>query len=245
MIVYGHRGARGEAPENTLCAFRHALSLGVRHVELDLRLSADRQVVVIHDDTVDRTCRETGKVGDFSAAELAGLDARSIFPDWPAPCGVPTLASLFETCPEFQHFDLEIKSDTLEVLEAVGTALIDLIGRFKRTDSVLVSSFDPEALRIVRRLSPTLPLGYIGPESNPRFLAEALEIGCAAICIELQGSSREMVAEAHGRSLDVYGWTLNEDADIATFTAWGGDAVITDYPSRVLPRFQQNAGGQG
>ena len=75
MIVYGHRGARGEAPENTIAGCRHAFERGARHLEIDLRLSKDQQLVVLHDDRLRRTAAVRGKVSHYTAKELAALDA--------------------------------------------------------------------------------------------------------------------------------------------------------------------------
>src|SRR5687768_9710541 len=86
MILLGHRGARFEAPENTLPGFRYAIDLGLEAVEFDLRLTRDGEVVVIHDETVDRTTNGTGAVADLTLGEVQRLDARSIFPDWPESC---------------------------------------------------------------------------------------------------------------------------------------------------------------
>ncbi len=90
MLIYGHRGARGEAPENTLAGFHRALAAGASRVELDLRLSSDEELVVIHDETVNRTTDGRGLVAHKSVAELARLDARRAGPDWPDPQSVPT-----------------------------------------------------------------------------------------------------------------------------------------------------------
>lgn len=83
MIVYGHRGAKGEAPENTLPGFRHAYRQGVRHFELDLVLSKDGKPVLVHDLTTDRTTGHKGSVGQYSAAELSQMDARRNTSPWP------------------------------------------------------------------------------------------------------------------------------------------------------------------
>ena len=83
MIVYGHRGSQGEAPENTIAGCRHAVSRGVRHFEIDLRLSKDGHLVVLHDERLKRTAGAPGKVSDYTARELARLDARLSGTPWP------------------------------------------------------------------------------------------------------------------------------------------------------------------
>ena len=94
-FIYGHRGARGEAPENTLAGFELCLELGVRRCELDLHLSRDGELVVIHDPTLKRTTGRGGKVSEKAVADLVALDARQGGPVWPRPSPIPTLRELF------------------------------------------------------------------------------------------------------------------------------------------------------
>ena len=95
-LIYGHRGAKGEAPENTLTSFQQCLKHGVRRCELDLHLSMDGELMVIHDPTLKRTTDRRGKVVEHTAAELVTYDARKGGPGWIKPCPIPTLEELFE-----------------------------------------------------------------------------------------------------------------------------------------------------
>ena len=104
-LIYGHRGAKGEAPENTLASFQQCLTHGVTRCELDLHLSRDGELMVIHDPTLNRSTGRRGKVVEHEAAELVGYDARQGGPGWKIPCPIPTLAALFEQCP-FEHWQL-------------------------------------------------------------------------------------------------------------------------------------------
>mgnify|MGYP002041235553 FL=1 len=101
-LIYGHRGAKGEAPENTLTSFQECLKHGVRRCELDLHLSMDGELMVIHDPTLKRTTDRRGKVVEHSAAELVTYDARKGGPGWVNPCPIPRLEELFEKC-DFEH----------------------------------------------------------------------------------------------------------------------------------------------
>jgi len=111
LKVYGHRGAGGEAPENTLAAFRHAIERGVRYLDMDLRLSADNKMVVIHDKRVDRTTYDSGPVSRFTAREQAAMDARRSAPPWPRKreAGIPTLDRVLEKTPEAKGYYLEVQ----------------------------------------------------------------------------------------------------------------------------------------
>ncbi|MCF5352651.1 hypothetical protein GIW06_15345 [Pseudomonas syringae] len=108
-LIYGHRGAKGEAPENTLTSFQECLKHGVRRCELDLHLSKDGELMVIHDPTLKRTTDRRGKVNEHLAADLVTYDARKGGPGWVSPCPIPRLEELFEQC-AFEHWQLEVKS---------------------------------------------------------------------------------------------------------------------------------------
>lgn len=111
MQIIGHRGARNEAPENTIAGFTYAVELGLQAVELDVRLARDGQLVVIHDATVDRTTDRNGRVGDFTAPELGGMDARAAHPEWPERCGIPTLTDVLDVVGHLPRLLVEIKAD--------------------------------------------------------------------------------------------------------------------------------------
>ena len=110
-ILYGHRGAAGHAPENTLDGFLYARQIGVRAFELDVRFSADDQLVVIHDETLERTTHTIGRVRDFTVAQLNALDACA---SWPNPAGVPSLVAVLQSHHDLPAFQIEVKTDTPE-----------------------------------------------------------------------------------------------------------------------------------
>jgi glycerophosphoryl diester phosphodiesterase len=241
MLLVGHRGARGEAPENTIAGFAHALAVGVDALELDVRLSADGRLVVIHDETLDRTTNATGPVAALTAAQLAALDARGTCPTWPEPVGVPTLDDVLERFGARTRFAVEIKRDTPERLAGVAAATVDAMRRPGIAARAVVSSFEPEALAIVRRLAPELPRAYIGAYDAPRFLATALELGCAQADVPIATGSAEVVRAAQAHGLRVCGWLGNTSEAVRTLVAWGVDAITTDHPT--IARAELGAGG--
>jgi len=233
-ILYGHRGAKGEAPENTLTGFTYAQRIGVTAFELDVHLSADGELMVIHDPTVDRTTNGHGPVSGFTAAELAALDARAVFPAWPEPAGVPRLVDVLDAFGATQSFQIEIKTAPPDVLEIVARKLIDLIGRYGIDERVEVASFDPAVLEIVRRIAPELPRAYIGRYDTPAFLANALSLGCAGACIPHKTSTRATVDEAHAAGLHVTGWLGDTERELRLLLDWGVESITSDYPSVAL-----------
>jgi glycerophosphoryl diester phosphodiesterase len=236
VVLFGHRGAKGEAPENTLAGFAYGRRLGLTAFELDVHLSADDRLVVIHDPTVDRTTNGSGLVSSFAAAELAALDARAAFPAWPVACGVPALEQVLELIGDARQVQLELKTDEPTRLERKTGRLIDLLDRLRLRDParVTISSFDPLALEVARRLAPEMPRAFIGAYDAPGDLDTAVRLGAAVACIPLKSGSAAMVAAAHERGLRVTGWLGNSADDIARLLAWGVDEITTDYPTVAL-----------
>ncbi len=163
LEIIGHRGAKGEAPENTVAGFRHAQSLGLAGVEFDVRMAADGVLVVIHDATVDRTTDGSGDVSALTAAELAELDARGTCPGWPDRVGVPTLADALDVISTFTTIQFEIKPDTPERLETITAGVLREIHERGIERRSIVTSFDPGAIEIVQRLAPGSGTGVHRP----------------------------------------------------------------------------------
>jgi glycerophosphoryl diester phosphodiesterase len=239
MILLGHRGAKGEAPENTLAGFAHARAIGVEMFELDVRLSADGQLVVIHDATVDRTTDATGPVAGFTAAELARLDARGTCPTWPKSVGVPTLVEVLDAFADRGRFAIEMKQDEPERLARVAELVVREIDRHGLRQRVVMTSFDPVALEHAARVAPDVDRAYIGKYDAPAYLDEAQRLGCVEADVPLATGSAEIVREAHARGLRVCGWLGNKPEMLRTLVEWQVDAITSDFPSialRELPR---------
>lgn len=233
--IIGHRGAKGEAPENTLAGFAHARSLGLTAVELDVRLSRDNELVVIHDATVDRTTNATGPVADFTAAELGGLDARGTCPDWPEIVGVPTLDEALDALEGLSLIQIEIKSDVPERLELVAAGVLREIERRGLAQVTLVTSFDTVALEIVQRLSPEQPRSFIARPGDPDILKTCQRLGCTQGNIhQFRRHPAGIVDELHDAGLTVGGGPCPTVDDLDAAIALNMDAVTTDFPSTLL-----------
>ena len=198
-----------------------------------MRLTADHQLAVIHDPTVDRTTNAAGPVADFTAAQLAALDARASYPAWPHPVGVPLLAQVLDAYAATVRLAIELKTDTPEHLERVCTLLVGQLERFLPR-AFTVTSFDRTALEIMRRLAPNLPLAYIGKYDTPDYLETAIALGCRQADIPLRSGSPDTVAKAQAAGLFVVGWLGNTEADLEALAGWQVDGITTDYPTRAL-----------
>jgi glycerophosphoryl diester phosphodiesterase len=234
VLIYGHRGARAEAPENTLAGFRRSIDAGAPRVELDLRLSRDAELVVIHDETVNRTTDGRGLVAHKSAAELAGLDARRGGADWPDPQPVPTIARVLEEFPELAHLQLEAKPVDAGNRALMAARLAALYRDFALYERATVTSFDTGLLRAVGAADPRIPLGLVTDRTRPDPLKTARALGVRLLVLHWKLCTARRVDAAHEAGLDVSAWTVNEDAELRRLYALGVDSAVTDHPTRMV-----------
>lgn len=224
-LVWGHRGASGDAPENTLAAFRLAAEQGADGVELDVQLSADGVPVVIHDETLDRTTDGTGPVKDRTAAELARLDAG-------AGEHVPTLAEVLALlAPTGLEVNVELKN-SVEPYPGLEAAALDVVRAAGFEDRVWWSTFQHPSLRVLRGLAPDARVGFLHLEAllDPWLYAQRLDgaaLHPAWEALQVPGTI-EGCREAGVR---VHTWTVNTPE--ALRVCRGVDAVITNHPAAI------------
>jgi glycerophosphoryl diester phosphodiesterase len=239
-VLFGHRGAAYEAPENTLAGFSYAWEIGVRAFELDVRLSADQQLVILHDESLQRTAGVARKVGELTAAQLAELPAAGLFPGWHTKAAVPLLEDVLKTfAQQTKSWEIEIKSDSPEHLEILCPRLVDQIERFEIASRAVVTSFDPLALEIMRRIAPDLRRGFISHYDQPEHLETALRLGCCRACIPLHFSHKATVQAAHAAGLSVTGWQGDSVEMLETLLDWDVDAITSNRPSLALDFLRQ------
>lgn len=241
MIVYGHRGAKGEAPENTLAGFTHAYRHGVRHFELDLVLSKDGKPVIVHDLTVDRTTGHKGSVGSFTAEELAGMDARRNGKPWPRAVGIPSLETLLNDYPDFEHLQLEVKKDNRQRLNILCNRLIEVIQRRDLYNRVVITSSDPWFLQQARRRDTKVRIGLVTDRKFPKPVNAAARLHCDFLCIGWRICTEGIVTDAHRRGMHVSTWTVNRIHDMLQLEAKGVDSIITDYPTSTRMYFDNRS----
>jgi len=228
-LIYGHRGAKGEAPENTLNSFQQCLTHGVRRCELDLHLSRDGELMVIHDPTLKRTTGRRGKVVEHDADELVTYDARLGGPGSVQPCPIPRLAELFEKCP-FEHWQLEVKSASRVRAARTVLAIQALAERFGLLDKVTVTSSSREVLSALKRLAPQLSRGLVAEYAWLDPLKVAAHYGCDMLALNWTLCTPERLQKAQKQGLHVSVWTVNEPALMRRLADFGVDSLITDFP---------------
>lgn len=231
FLGIAHRGASGRAPENTHAAFAAALALGAEAIELDVQLSADGELVVIHDETLDRTTDGQGPVGDRSAAELMRLDAGSWFGAEFRGERIPRLADVLTQLRDRVTLNVEIKS--ARDLGVIEPKLAALVAAERATEWVVFSSFHAQGVRNMRAAAPWARLGVLCDQDPlPGGLELAIEIGAELLSPGRRWVDGRVVAAAHARGLAVWVWTVNEPGEIRRLIALGVDAIFSDYPER-------------
>jgi glycerophosphoryl diester phosphodiesterase len=232
MLVIAHRGASGNAPENTLAAFKKAVALGATFIETDLQLSRDARFVAIHDPTVNRTTNGQGAVHEMTLAELRRLDAGSWFGSEFAGERIPTLQEILEFSKKYDVvFYLEIKpSGSWGGEQALVSALRES-GEIPRT---VVISFDASIVNTMRKIEPTLMTGllYDGQIENP--LEKAISIGARQLAVRGDLVTPAFISEVHKKDLQMVCWTVNHPAHMRMLAAAGVDGIMSDYPDRLV-----------
>lgn len=237
--VIAHRGFSGVAPENTLTAIEKAIDVGADMAEIDVLLSRDRHVVVIHDDTLDRTTDGKGPVEDFSLEELRRLDAGTWFAAEFAGEKLPTLAEVLDLVRGRILLNVEIKTEavTPEVEGGIVDRVLRLIAERQMGEQVILSSFDPEALRQARQLDPAIRTASLYNKKLHRGM-DPLEVMAAVDSNGFNLSARQLDEEIlrachqQGRPVAVY--TVDEAAKMKRLIAKGVDAIFTNRPDRML-----------
>jgi glycerophosphoryl diester phosphodiesterase len=231
-IVFAHRGACAHAPENTLAAFELALAHNADAVELDVKLSADGQAVVIHDPTVDRTTDGHGRVRDLSLAQLKALDAGSSFSEQYRGERIPTLAEVFDSVGRRTLINVELTNYTTPRDNLVETVCA-LVRKFNLQKSVIFSSFFASNLTQAAAGLPEVPRALLA--MNGLLGAWARSFGFAfgeyqALHPYLKDVTPQQVQRVHRLQRRIHVWTVNLGEDIRRLFQWNVDGIFTDDP---------------
>jgi len=268
VLNIGHRGASGYAPEHTLPAYDLALKMGADYIEQDLQLTSDGVLVVLHDETLDRTARPTaesapgdctGLVREKTLAQIKTCDVGTWFnetyPQYAQPeyvgLKIPTLEEVFQRYGKSANYYIETKSP--ESAPGMEEELLRLMDEYGLTEpaadkwQVLIQSFSPASLQKIHDLDPSLPLIqlFFGTETSETIQARLDTTSAYAVGI---GPSKgdvdaALVEAAHARCLDVHPYTVNETAEMEQLIAIGVDGMFTNFPDRLEAILGKDAAG--
>ena len=247
-LVIAHQGGDGVWPGETMFAYQHAADLSVDVLEMDIHITADGALILMHDETVDRTTDGTGEIESMTLAQLKELDAAY---DWSPDDGatfpyrgqgitVTTLEEVFKAFPD-KHMTIEIKKTNASMIKP----FCALIREYDMQDKVLVASFYDDKLKEFRAECPEVATSsaknettvfvlmtkaFLGGFYSPKFYSLQVPEESGGITVLTQG----FVRAAHARNLAVEPWTINDEATMRKFIDWGVDGIITDRPDIMM-----------
>ena len=243
MLIVGHRGAGLQAPENTDTGFKAGYASGLRAFELDVQLTKDEQLAVIHDSTVDRTTDGTGQVSDMTMAELKELDAGVRY-GTSHKAKILSLSELYWEYKGKASFQVEIKKADGSKYAKIAQLIKELVDSTGMTDSTVVISFEPEALRAIREISPEQKMYYLTDLKSEETIGVASELGCVGVSVNWAECLDSCVSEAIAQGLEVYGWNIDKDEtrredNYKRALRLGINGVVSDAPSDALKYFRK------
>jgi len=259
VLVVGHRGASADAPEHTGPAYDRAVWAGADVLECDLQLTADDQLVCIHDASVDRTTggSSTGPVDSFTLAELRGMDFGSWFgPDF-AGADVVTLEeqiTCYRAADPTMQFYVETKTqpdqgDRMETLLVESLRRLDVVpdgAPDVRTSPVIIQSFDAESLNTIRRMEPSLPVAFLFNTPTPEIdSGQFPDVDVIAPNAAALATRPDLAAAAHAAGLEVHTWTVDDPSQMTTLVNAGVDGFFTNDPAIARAVVDQAGRGSG
>lgn len=235
MLIIAHRGASRYAPENTLASFEKALALGCDGIELDVHLTRDGRLVVLHDVTVDRTTGGHGPVAEMTWDQLRRLDAGSWFSDTFTGQRIPTLDDVLDILPDSMLLNVEIKGNPKG--DRLETQLLKTLSEWRPDGPVIVSSFYHERLQRLRALDPDIRIGILGDRIPPDPMGYVARLGLNAYSLHLDHRVLDpnIVKMVKTAGYRLYAYTVNHVNRAKTLSEWGVDGLFTDVPDRFTP----------
>lgn len=232
--IWAHRGASGYAPENTIEAFDKAVALGADGVELDIQLSHDGELVVIHDETLERVSDGEGNVRDHTLRELKSLDVSREIPSY-GTTRIPTLAEALE---ELRPTDLTVNIECktgIWFYPGLEEKMVKLVKSMGMTERVWCSSFNHKSVLKVGKLCPEMNCGFLIADVLAGAAKYTKQHGVQALHPALYHMQDEkLIEKCHKKGLEVHIWTVDESGDVRRLAQAGADAVITNYPDTAL-----------
>jgi len=241
VLVTAHRGFSGDAPENTLAAFKKAMEVGSDMMELDVRFSKDGQIVVMHDDTLDRTTNGRGKVSDYTLKELKQFDAGSWFAPHFTGEQIPTLIEVLELAKGKIRVNIEIKDESLgryKITDLADRALQE-VKKAGMEDQVIYVSFYPVALERIQERDSRLWVGLL--YHRPWNSLHEVTGGRSFPVLGLRNSylTKGKIDKIHQQGMKVNVYTVNSEEEMEQFIRWGVDGIITNHPDRLIKILQK------
>jgi len=221
----GHRGAKGYAPENTIYGFEFALNRGVNGIELDVHLSSDGEIIVIHDETIDRTTNGKGYVNKLSLSQLKAFRIEGEYE-------IPTLREVFDLVNHRCLINIELKS--YESVDKVVSLIEEYVSNKNwNFNQFLVSSFDWNAVQQVRFSNAEIPIGILTETDLNLAFSFAKFMKAEAIHPYFLLLTKENTTQIQVKGIQVFPWTVNTNEDIQKMQSFEVNGIITDFPDKI------------
>jgi glycerophosphoryl diester phosphodiesterase len=232
-LIIAHRGASGDAPENTLAAFRLAMDSGADMIELDLHQSKDGVLVVCHDLKLYRTARVKKTIKQLTLKELKRLDVGHWFHPRFSGETIPTLEEVLDLTKDRIRLNIEIKQGSL-FYPGIEKQLIGLLESFQTIGSALISSFDNRALEAVRSLNSDVSIGLLAERGHIKHLIrKASGLSASSLNLYTKMATPALVQEAHRHKLPVFVYTVNQVRLMQYYLLMDVDGIFTNFPDRL------------
>lgn len=242
ILVIGHRGALAYAPENTMVSFELALEQGADLIELDVHLSADGELVVMHDNQVSRTTDGCGHIKDMTVAEIKKLDAGVRFGEQFRGERVPTLPEVLAWARDRVPLVIELKGDPAPS-DGIESALVGMLHSHRMADRVTVISFWHGSVKRVKELEPSIATGILYAGHLVDTVGAARAALCDSVRVPAGYWTKELVDELHSVGLHTTAWQSEEDELTLRLARMGLDSIGTNYPDRMRACLDRNGLG--
>ena len=238
-LIFAHRGAKGTHPENTMIAFKEAQRVHADGIELDVRLTKDGHVVIIHDETIDRTTNGKGFVHEMTLQELKRFDASSTFKKSKEKVDIPTLDEFLQWFKKNNLLcNIEFKTRHLKEHELIEKT-ISLVRKYKVQEQIIFSSFNHYAIVYAYRMAPEIEIAPLirDPIFNPWIYADAIH--AKGFHPHYKSISSELINAAQSYGIQVRPYTINNDEDMLRLFELEVSAIITDFPDKAKRLYHQ------
>lgn len=230
MINFAHRGASGDYPENTLLAFKEGIKRGGSGIELDVHKTKDSELVVIHDEDVERTMQSKGLIKDLTLAEIRQLKCKKALFANHEECRIPTLDEVLKLVRDQEIVvNIELKTDVISY-SGIEEDVIKLIQHYGIKNKTLISSFNPQSLKKCKEIDSTIKTGFLYYQPMDDVIQYAKVLQVDAIHPGLNGVTEDLIIQAHKNQLKVNVYTVNSPTHMRRLIDAGVDGIFTDYP---------------
>lgn len=235
MKVIAHRGWSGKYPENTMLAFKKAIEVGSDGIELDVHLSKDGEVMIIHDEALMRTAGVSGSVSDWTRSELEKISAGKTKKDEFGFTPIPSLEEYLDYVSKTNAMtNIELKTAPC-YYPGIEKKTLELVHRFGYEDRVVYSSFNWLSVFEIKRLMPEAPCGFLIENLTIKNVSYQIKsLGCEYYHPSIRFVSDELVRECRENNVGLNVWTVNELEDMKSCISWDISGLITNYPDKAI-----------